>query len=161
MRLLRDHRSTDGFTYIEILIVLVIIGILYMAIMFSSKTQVQKGRDSRRKVDMDLTRRGLEEYYDSKNCFPEEAALPGCKQPFALGSTVFMKAMPCDPKSNQPYVYVTDGSGCSIWFQIYTKLEYTTDPIIDTLGCRLHGCGPSCEYNYGVTSTNKPLDVCN
>jgi hypothetical protein len=33
-------------------------------------------------------------------------------------------------------------------------LENTQDPDIDKVGCRNYGCGPECQYNYGLASTN-------
>lgn len=32
-------------------------------------------------------------------------------------------------------------------------MEITADSIIDRVGCRT-GCGPDCQYNYGVASSN-------
>jgi prepilin-type N-terminal cleavage/methylation domain-containing protein len=146
-----------SFTLIEILIVITILGLLILGVLFSASVQMKKSRDARRKMDINVIQKALEEYYDTKGYYPP--SLPGCSSSFNIGSTKIVSAIPCDPILKTSYSYITDGNGQSSWFKLYARLEYRQDPIIDLLGCR-YGCGPECRYNYGVSSPNTKIDEC-
>ena len=78
-------KKIKGLSLIEILIVVFIIGILSLFITPPIITQLKKARDGKRKVDINLIQKGLEEYYDSTNCYPER--LPECAKPLIIGVT--------------------------------------------------------------------------
>lgn len=145
-----------GVTLFEILVVVSIIGLLFALSYVSVIGQMKKARDGERKMDLDVMKKALEEYYDSVGCFPDSLI---CGQDLIFGEENIMKNIPCDPSSGQSYRYVTDENECKNQFQIYTKLEVPSDNSIETSGC-LFGCGPDCAYNYGVSSTNISLDEC-
>jgi hypothetical protein len=66
--------------------------------------------------------------------------------------------IPCDPKDDFiSYIYVTENAECPSWFQLYTNLEDEDDVIIEKVGCT-YGCGPDCQFNYGVASPNQNLN---
>lgn len=147
-----------GLTLIEILIIISLVGVL--ALLTSSiyiGSNIQKGRDAKRKTDLAILTNTIEEYYSSVGCYPD--SLVSCNQKFSYGSDVFMSAMLCDPKTGINYTYVNDNLTCPQLFTIYTNLEYKKDPRIDEVGCT-YGCGPDCLYNYGVASPNTTLIKC-
>ncbi len=150
-------KKIKGLSLIEILIVVFIIGILSLFITPPIITQLKKARDGKRKVDINLIQKGLEEYYDSTNCYPER--LPECAKPLIIGVTNILAGIPCDPKNNSFYPYITTGENCSPYFKLYAKLERSEDPNIYMTGCE-NGCGPNCAYNFGVSSSNVSLDYC-
>lgn len=97
----------------------------------------------------------IDEYYEDTNCYP--IAIPTCTNPLIDEDPKLLPTIPCDPQTKLSYVYVSEDSECPAWFQFYGILEYEPDPIIDRVGCR-NGCGPGCQFNYGVASTNQKLN---
>lgn len=149
--------KNKAFSLIEIAIVTAILGVLSSLIFVNVSDQFRKVRDARRKLDINAINKSLEEYYDSRLCYPQ--ALPDCGYSFNLGASKLLSTMPCDPRLQKPYLYISDGNSCSSWFQLYTNFEVMDDSLIGYAGCR-NGCGPECQYNYGVSSPNKDLDWC-
>lgn len=146
-------KKIKGLSLIEILVVISIIGFLLLLIAPPIAAQLQKARDGKRKLDINLIQKSLEEYYDSTGCYPER--LPECGKSL----TNFLPDMPCDPKDKSFYPYITTGENCSPYFKLYTKLERNEDQNIRMVGCE-YGCGPNCAYNFGVSSSNVSLDYC-
>jgi prepilin-type N-terminal cleavage/methylation domain-containing protein len=138
-----------GLTLFELLIVMAVLGILFVASTLIASAQMKKARDGKRKSDLNRIKVALYDYFFDKNCFPD--SLPTCGEPLKLGESVYLGSFPCDSQGN-PYIYQTDHTGC-LWFKVLTNLENTRDADIDRIGCRT-GCGPNCQYNYGLASTN-------
>jgi len=154
---LKRKHDVNAFTLIEILVVICILGVLALLSTNIGTMYVLRARDVLRKDDLVRVRFAIEDYYDSFGYFPSE--LPSCSGEFKVGNMVFMDRIPCDPKTGDPYRYVTDGMEKSRWFKFYTNLEYIEDRNIDDVGCRT-GCGPDCKYNFGLASTNVELTGC-
>jgi len=121
-----------GFTLIEILIVVVIIGILAGVVLSIIKPDVlySRARDSRRETDLKTIQTGLENYYaEYRGYFTDKcppagtiaadtrgwvdastlvAALgdPDCSE----SNSAFINNTPTDPKSGQNYWYWSTGS---------------------------------------------------
>lgn len=146
---LKSKKRFKGLTLIELLVALAIV-VLIISSFFVGLTQIQKARDAKRKADLEKIKTALYDYYFDSSCFPEE--LPGCGDIFGSGSAAYLNEFPCDPKGGS-YGYQIEEKECSQWFKILTNLENIKDPGIDKVGCR-NGCGPECEYNYGLASTN-------
>ncbi len=155
MSLLDDF--DDGFTLLEMVIATAILGVLALLITTTVAGQIKKARDAKRKIDFNSIQKSLEQYYDSAACYP--SVLPSCNQRLSLGSTTYLAGVPCDPQSQTPYVYVANAGLCSPWYILYTNLEKTDDISIDLAGCR-YGCGPQCQYNFGIASPNTSLERC-
>ncbi len=132
-------------------------GVILLFIAIPIFAQLQKSRDAKRKLDINIVQSGLEEYYDSTGCYPER--LPECGKEFLLEESNIIKEIPCDPKNKSFYPYITSGENCSPYFKLYAKLERNDDPNIRMTGCE-YGCGPNCAYNFGVSSPNVSLDYC-
>lgn len=143
-------KKSNGITLIEILVAIVILGILTLSFFIIAPTQLKKAKDARRKTDLERIKVALYDYYFDSNCFPK--SLPGCGQNFAFDGLSYLNNFPCDPKGDS-YGYQVEDKECSQWFKILTNLEISQDPSINKVGCR-DGCGPNCEYNYGLSSTN-------
>jgi hypothetical protein len=70
----------------------------------------------------------------------------------------YLKSIPCDPTTKQPYLYVPDPANACKGYRILASLENTADPVIQELGCHSScGCGYGEEYNYG-SSAGIPLN---
>lgn len=149
------HFRIKGFTVIEILVALVVLGLIVVFTFLNMPAQVAKAHDAERKGDIDMMGKFIEEYYLDTGCYP--ISIPFCKNGFNLNNKIYLSNIPCDPTTSFSYVYVSEISSCPRWFQLYGNLENTQDTIIDRLGCR-NGCGPECQFNYGISSSNITLN---
>jgi type II secretion system protein G len=172
---IKQKSAVNGFTLIEIIVVMLIIGIL-AAIGIGSFTSSQiKSRDARRKSDLKQITNALEVYYNDFGSYPVSlnGAIMGCGEggvlqctwgdPFAwtpvggAEAVVYMIKIPEDT-SNQNYYYESGGTS----YQIYARLENQQDrdvPKSDEnlpLVYQATDCGDST-CNYGVASTNSLL----
>lgn len=143
-------RFSRGFSLLEILIVLAILGLLIIGSYLFIPFQLKKARDSRRKTDLERIKFVLYDYFLDSDCFPQN--LPSCGQNLGSRDKIYLKDFPCDPKTGS-YNYQVEQGSCPSWFKILTNLENTQDSGIDKVGCR-YGCGANCKYNYGFSSTN-------
>src|ERR1700761_40839 len=67
--------KSKGFTIVELLIVIVVIGILATLVIVTFTGIQQKARDSKRKTDIGAVQASLESYYSSNNTYPTVADL--------------------------------------------------------------------------------------
>ena len=146
-----------GFTLMEILIVVAILGLLGIVSFLFVPAYFMRARDATRKYDLEQMRVAIENSYDTQGYY--SSTIAGCNLPFTADEDTVLKRTPCDPLYDTPYQYVTDETGQSRWYKLYTRLEYTQDADIDRVGCRT-GCGPNCMYNYGIASPNKNVMLC-
>lgn len=149
------YKKIGGFTLVEISVILMLVGVMVVFSMLYVPAQIAKARDAERKGNIDAIGKFIEEYYADVGCYP--VSIPDCDNPFKLGDKAYISNLPCDPRTKDSYVYVSEISSCPGWFQLYGNLEYAQDKIIDELGCR-NGCGPKCQFNYGTASTNVRLN---
>lgn len=146
------NKIKNGFTLVELLVVISIISILTV-ISVSSYTSAQiKSRDSQRKSDLDSVSKALMMYYNDTGKFPNP--------PFPFGNStvgftganaiVYMRQTPQDPKKSSDssyfYVYKTDGK----LFNLFAKLENTKDSQCQTTPYLVDGKN----YCYGISSPN-------
>ena len=79
--MLKQLRKESGFTIIELLIVIAIIGILATLVLTNFQGAQAKGRDTVRKNDINSLYQKLEEYYNEKGGYPNgnisTTVLPG------------------------------------------------------------------------------------
>ena len=152
--MVRKKKRSKGLSLIEILVALAILAILSGGSYVVVGKQLIRARDSRRKMDLESIRQVLEEKYDNETLYPE--SLPVCDEVLRMGEEDDF-VIPCDKKTGEDYLYEVDEA--KSWFKLYAKLENIDDPVIEALKCGF-GCGPDCEYNYGVSSSNVNLDNC-
>ncbi len=167
MNTMKVRTVHSGFTLIEMLIVMVIIGILSAIGLGAYQSAQTKGRDSRRKSDIRNISTALEVYYNDKRRFPDssggsivacggQACDPGAQM--SDGSTVYMVQFPGDPSTNL-YYYETDAEGT--YFRLYARLENE----LDRQSAQINGqpavyAGTDCgtgECNFGMSSSNESL----
>jgi general secretion pathway protein G len=126
-----------GFTLIEILVVVTIIGLLLSGGLISYSQLIKQARDNRRKTDLEQIRSALEMYRSQNNVYPTIAA--GDCQNLLPILTPFIPKMPDDPRPT-PYSYY-----CSS-----TNTSYTISAYLETVSgsCGI-GCGTTCTYSVG------------
>lgn len=140
----------NGFTIFEVLLVMFICGLLIFSVTLAVSSYLRQARDAGRKADLEKIKIALYDYYFDNGCYPK--TLPGCGGNLGFSDASYLNNFPCDPKGIS-YGYQIENEECSQWFKILTNLENLKDTGIDKVGCR-NGCGPVCEYNYGLSSTN-------
>lgn len=152
---MQANSDVAGLTLIELLITIAVIGIAVLAIWFRSGSSRDRAYDVTRKNDIERIKVALYEHHFDTGCFP--TSLPECGQPLEGAREDYLTNFPCDPNGNS-YVYEIDtAETCPSWFKLLTNLTVNTDPSIELSGC-IAGCGESCNYNYGVSSTNTRVD---
>jgi len=164
------HRSkSKGFTLLELMIVMILLSILALLLIGNYMSSIKKGRDSRRKNDLNQIQRALEMYYEDTNRYPvlTDAELFGKK----LCNTApdwnnctksYMVKVPTDPNSNYSYHYVTDGTSSPQFYYIYSAIENDQDQSQNVSIKGYVGIDTSCGSTsvicrYFVSSSNAPL----
>src|SRR5258708_4754033 len=121
----RRLKPSDGFTLIELIIVMVIIGILAVLLLPGLSSGPKRARDSQRKSDLRTVTSALEQYFADNQGYPtsDYAAISASPGPLL---TNYIKTMPRDPKAGQSYTY-THTAACTTTCPDYTltaTLEY-------------------------------------
>ena len=161
----KHHRL--GFTLIEVMIVVAIIGLLSVLALMAWRNQIAKSQDALRKKDLQRISIAFEDYYSDNECYPQGDIITTCGGD-ALAP--YLGVIPCDPVYSTPYCYLADATypTCGREYRLLTTLGNPTDPTIEDLGCSgSEFCGWETEcnavvgsgegFNYGVSSLNIPL----
>lgn len=155
-----------GFTLLELLVVMAIIGILATIGVSGFLTAQEKGRDAQRKSDLKQIAGAVELYFNDYGRYPSSSGgnILGCPAPSTActwGSsefsdskgTVYFKILVRDPTSTYNYRYETTTDGRK--FRVFAYLENENDPDV-TAGLSV-SCGGTTNCNYGVSSANTSL----
>jgi len=117
--------SPSGFTLIEILVVISIIGILTSLLVANFAQVRSRARDAQRKSDLTQIKKAIQMYYNDNNAtyptsIPFEAAFTS-----ANTAAPYMGYVPQDPLSpDQVYSYSTSGADS---FELWATLENPSD----------------------------------
>lgn len=150
----------SGFTLIEIIIVVAILATLIIGA-FSANLlpNLQKGRDSKRKQDLQKITRVLEDYYNDNDQYPPQVSGQINGVPWGDSFSPYTSTLPKDPQSpGRNYLYSTSSLGN--YFVVFSTLENTLDADIGRVGCD-PSCGPDIsnqQYNFAVHSGNVRIE---
>lgn len=107
--------SGTGFTLIEILVVVTIIGILAGIVMINVSMAAPTGRDGRRQADIKQIEAACEQYFSDYRSFPASIDV--------LLNGDYLKERPVDPKNQAPYTYSYLPTALGTDYCTYAKLE--------------------------------------
>lgn len=115
-----------GFTILELLVVMTIIGILAAIGLASYGGVQQKARDARRKSDLENVARALEMFRsDSPDReYPDGPLLWGGE--LAVNGQIYMAELPTDVRFGYVYEAVSDGTR-NVSYRLYGRLENLED----------------------------------
>lgn len=92
-----------GFTLLEMLVVIGIIGIIVSMGFVSYSTSQKKARDAKRKSDLSAIQNSLEQYYSVCNySYPTSISSP-IQCTVVTPTVMLMPTVPTDPKTTTPY----------------------------------------------------------
>ncbi len=93
-----------GFTLLELLVTISIIGILVSVLASSFTTAQKRGRDTKRRADLGEIQKSLEQCFALNGAYPLAAAVVS-GSPLSCGAQTTMNQVPTDPKNTGNYVY--------------------------------------------------------
>ena len=96
-------KRQKGITLIEVLIVVALLMLIFLALFRSFGKDISRSRDAERKSDLVDIKLAFEDYYNDHQTYPPEEYLADCDgdalQPY-------LRAVPCDPVTGEPYLYI-------------------------------------------------------
>ena len=98
----RRRRSEDGFTLVEMMVVLVIIGLLATVVIINVMPATDRAARTRVQADLSTLEQGIEMYR------LENMRYPTTEEGLAALTPNYIRRLPNDPW-NSPYVYVSPG----------------------------------------------------
>jgi general secretion pathway protein G len=137
-------RKNPGFTLMELLISISIIGILVAIGIVSFATVNRQSRDTKRKSDIEQVRSALEMYRADNGNYPstgggsyvDVSTLAADLEPDYIAN------LPSDPLATQAYMYIaTNGSGGTYYGYCISTLLEAEDPV--------DSCTPDTGHNFG------------
>lgn len=174
LQITSNEQQRSGFTLIELMIVMIIMGVLVTIGIGTFTSSQKKSRDVKRKNDLRQISISLEAYNNDKGQYPDSSAtgtMLGCgvndSQECAWGGTfsdkndtLYMVQLPTDPTSTRRYFYVAAANNKS--YQLYARLENTQDGdipkdaqdkprVFTDINC---GTSSTIYCNYGYASSN-------
>jgi len=114
----RRRSNQDGFTLIEIMVVILILGLLATIVVQSLRGATDKAKQTKAQADIAEIKTGLDRYYLDNGSYPTTdqglqalvAAPTGGKIPANYETGGYLQGIPKDPWGNQ-YFYQSDGNG--------------------------------------------------
>jgi len=132
-----NHRTKSGFTLIELIVVVSIIGLLSTIGITGFQSVTRSGRDALRKTDLEQLRSALEIYKSEENHYPAEV---DCSAEVELVPN-YIDPWPVDPKPVHQYCYLSEGN------QNYRLCAHLENDVDSDEYCNFaNNCGGSCTY---------------
>jgi prepilin-type N-terminal cleavage/methylation domain-containing protein len=124
--MIMQKKQKQGFTLIEILIVVAIIAILASVVLVGLGPTQQQGRDARRLSDLREVQTALELYYNKNGVYPDGSTW-GVMTTALVGGSIGVSQIPNDPSTNGTYYYQSFASDST--YVIGAKLESANNSV--------------------------------
>jgi len=147
-----SFKNIKGFTLIELLIVMIILSALALLLIGNFMSSLTKGKDSKRKGDLNQLRQAVEMYYEDKRTYPPQSKADNNdfttgvsdtyinkKNPFIVSGKTYINRLPEDPNTSFEYIYITDGT----YYRFFSCIENNNDTSEGVSQTGFVG-GPSC-----------------
>jgi len=121
-----------GFTLLELLVTISIIGLLLGIGAVSFSTAQKRGRDSRRQGDMKSIQKSLEQCYSLDTKYPQTADSDSSLD--CADGTTTMNQVPSDPQPAGSYTYTVDDADPATVYCLCAELENLGTGNADTEG---------------------------
>lgn len=140
--------NQKGFTLVELLVVVAIIGILSTLLTANFIGVRQRGRDSQRKSNLRQIQSALELYRADQAGYPPTANFPACGGVFTnqSGTTTYMQKVPCDPNGGSYSYTSTDTTR----YTLIGCLENSNDS--DKDATNVAPCNGTTNFSYTLTN---------
>jgi len=134
------RRASTGFTLMELLIAIGIVGVLVGISSFAIRGAQSSARDGRRKADLETIAVALELYRADCGSYP--STLGSSITGNCPNSRVYLDSVPVDPRPPRQYSYSLN-SGRIV---LCASLEDAPIPPVNTAGCGSCGSGFACNW---------------
>lgn len=124
------HPRTKGFTLIELMVVVLIIGLIASGVLINVNKSRKQARDAKRISDINTGASALAAYYADKHAYPITNEIS------KLVSEGYIQSMPQDPLSPESgwvYTYSSSGSPPNT-YNLWSKMELNTGEGVITCG---------------------------
>jgi type II secretion system protein G len=140
--------NKKGFTLIELIVVIAIIGILSAVVIVNISSSRSKARDAKRISDIAQIQLALEQYFEWCGVYPKNSSgaidtITNC----AKKITDFISVIPKDPLTKVNYIYGVDDNNVPLDYILKAELENTgngatTEGLKADTNNKIHGIHP-------------------